>query len=135
MKLSSRKEKEQALQAEKQSLELKMKEWSQRAALLEELERNMEGFAHSVKYVLSQSPQRRNPRHPWGAVRPFAGGCQYLIAVETAVGGALQNIVVDNEAVAKRAIGMLKNSGWLRDLFAADLGKGKTVKCQRPGPV
>ena len=43
MKLSSRKEKEQALQAEKQSLELKMKEWSQRAALLEELERNMEG--------------------------------------------------------------------------------------------
>ena len=117
MKLSSRKEKEQALQAEKQSLELKMKEWSQRAALLEELERNMEGFAHSVKYVLSQSRS--------GAIRGIHGAlssllrvdAKYLIAVETAVGGALQNIVVDNEAVAKRAIGMLKNSGAGRATF------------------
>ena len=42
---------------------------------------------------------------------------KYLIAVETAVGGALQNIVVDNEAVAKRAIGMLKTGGAGRATF------------------
>lgn len=117
MKLSSRQEKEQALQEEKERLELKIKEQSQRAALLEELERNMEGFAHSVKYVLNQSRS--------GAIRGVHGAlssllrvdAKYLVAVETAVGGALQNIVVDDETVAKRAIGMLKNSGAGRATF------------------
>ena len=54
MKLSARRERATA-QGEKDHLELKIKEQNQRAALLEDLERNMEGYAHSVKYVLSQS--------------------------------------------------------------------------------
>ena len=117
MKLSVRREKERMLQGEKDHLELKIKEQNQRAALLEDLERNMEGYAHSVKYVLSQSRS--------GAIRGVHGAlsgllrvdAQYLTAVETAVGGALQNIVVDDETVAKRAIGMLKNSGSGRATF------------------
>ena len=117
MKLSARREKERLLQGEKDHLELKIKEQNQRAALLEDLERNMEGYAHSVKYVLSQSRS--------GAIRGVHGAlsgllrvdAQYLTAVETAVGGALQNIVVDDETVAKRAIGMLKNSGSGRATF------------------
>ena len=41
MKLSARREKERLLQGEKDHLELKIKEQNQRAALLEDLERNL----------------------------------------------------------------------------------------------
>ncbi len=117
MKLTSRQEKEQVLSAQKERIELKIKEQNQRAALLEELERNMEGFAHSVKYVLSQSRS--------GALRGIHGplssllqvDSRYLTAVEMAVGGALQNIVTEDEQAAKRAIEALKKSGSGRATF------------------
>lgn len=117
MKLSSRQEKERVLSEQKERLELKIKEQNQRAALLEELERNMEGFAHSVKYVLSQSRggALRGIRGPLSSllqVKP-----QYLTAIEMAAGGALQNIVTEDEQAAKRAIEMLKKSGAGRATF------------------
>ena len=117
MKLSSRQEKERALSGQKEQLELRIKEQNQRAALLEELERNMEGFAYSVKYVLNQSRG--------GTLRgihgPLSGLLQvdapYLTAIEMAAGGALQNIVTEDEQAAKRAIEALKKSGAGRATF------------------
>ncbi len=39
------------------------------------------------------------------------------VAVETALGGALQNIVVENEAAAKAAIALLRNDNAGRATF------------------
>lgn len=117
MKLQSRVQKEKAILSEKEKLESKVREFHQRASLLEELERNMEGFAHSVKFVLKQSQN--------GALRGIHGALSsllqvkpaHLVAIETAVGGALQNIVVEDEITAKRAIGLLQQSQGGRATF------------------
>lgn len=78
--------------------------------MLRELEKNMEGYSGSVKTVMREV--RR------GTLRGIHGALSQLIkvepkysaAVETALGAAIQNIVTDNEAAAKRAIEFLKQS-------------------------
>ncbi|WP_312641968.1 chromosome segregation protein SMC, partial [Hydrogenoanaerobacterium sp.] len=110
LKLKSRTEKQQELERELRSIEFKSGEKLQKAGLLENLEQNMEGFAGSVKYIINQ--QKR------GAIKGVHSAVsklievddQYSTAIEIALGGALQNIVVDNDEVAKRAIAMLKES-------------------------
>ena len=79
-----------------------------RVRLLEDLEKNMEGYFGAVKAVMKESGR--------GALRGIYGPVSQLItvkdkysaAIETALGAAVQNIVVDNETDAKRAIGFLK---------------------------
>ena len=117
MKLQSRLDKQRVLADQQEKIELKTKEQTQRVVLLEELERNMEGFAQSVKYVLKQGKS--------GALRGIHGAlsslltvdAKYLTAVETAVGGALQHIVVDDETAAKQAIQLLQKSNAGRATF------------------
>jgi len=117
MKLDSRLDKQRKMLAEKERLEMGVKEAQQKIRLLEELERNMEGFAHSVKFVLGKARS--------GALGGVHGALssllkvetKYLTAIETAAGGALQNIVVDDENAAKRAINLLKSSGSGRATF------------------
>lgn len=79
-----------------------------RVRLLEDLEKNMEGYFGAVKAVMKESGR--------GALRGIHGPVSQLItvkekysaAIETALGAAVQNIVVDNETDAKRAMGFLK---------------------------
>ena len=79
-----------------------------RVRLLEDLEKNMEGYFGAVKAVMKESGR--------GALRGIYGPVSQLItvkdkysaAIETVLGAAVQNIVVDNETDAKRAMGFLK---------------------------
>ena len=79
-----------------------------RVRLLEDLEKNMEGYFGAVKAVMKESGR--------GALRGIHGPVSQLItvkekysaAIETALGAAVQHIVVDNETDAKRAMGFLK---------------------------
>lgn len=82
----------------------------QRIRLLTDLENSMEGFAHSVKQVLKAS-KTGQLRGVHGSVAQLINVEQrYGTAIETALGGALQNIVVDNEETAKRGIRLLQES-------------------------
>ncbi len=82
----------------------------QRIRLLTDLENSMEGFAHSVKQVLKAS-KTGQLRGVYGSVAQLVNVEQkYSIAIETALGGALQNIVVDNEETAKRGIRLLQEN-------------------------
>ncbi len=82
----------------------------QRIRLLTDLENSMEGFAHSVKQVLKAS-RTGQIRGVYGSVAQLISVEQkYSVAIETALGGALQNIVVDNEETAKRGIRLLQES-------------------------
>ena len=84
-----------------------------RIQILKELEHNMEGFSHAVKQITAESDK--------GTLRGIHGPVsklisvekKYTVAIETALGNAIQNIVVDSESDAKRAISFLKshNSG------------------------
>ena len=88
-----------------------------RIRILTEMENNMDGFQHSVRQVLTKGKE--------GSLGGILGSVAQLIsvekgyetAVEIAMGFALQNIVVENEAAAKRAIEYLKQSRGGRATF------------------
>ncbi len=91
--------------------------FAQKAKLLQDLERNMEGFGQSVKFVLDKGAAGalRGILQPVSKILSVEG--KYSLAVETAVGAALQNIVVTDEDAAKKAIKMLKEQGRGRVTF------------------
>jgi len=88
-----------------------------RAKLLEDLEKNLEGYGHSVKRISERSKE--------GALRGVHGPVsrlldapdEYALAIETALGGAMQHIVVETEEDAKRAIALLKRENAGRATF------------------
>ena len=97
--------------------QLELLSQQQRLKFLEDTEKNMEGYQGSVKAVL------REKSH--GTLRGIRGTVfqlitvpeQYTTAIETALGGAVQNIVTETENDAKRAINTLKNLGAGRATF------------------
>lgn len=81
----------------------------ERVKILQELDRNMEGFAYSVKQIL-QKKQEGFLKGIHGTIASLIQTPgEYTMAIETALGGALQNIVTTDEDAAKRAIYFLKD--------------------------
>ena len=82
---------------------------TQRLQLLTDLERNMNGYQHSVKTVMraAQNHRLRGIIGPVSSILTVQPG--YEVAIETALGFALQNIVVDGETAAKAAMAFLRN--------------------------
>lgn len=97
----------------KSTLEEKQRELHKthdRIRLLEDLEKNMEGYMGAVKAVM-----RESSRGALKGIHSALAGLitvkdKYSVAVETALGAAVQNIVTENETDAKRAINFLKES-------------------------
>ena len=89
----------------------------QRLSVLRELEKNMDGYQNSVKAVMRTAGARRlrGIIGPVSAILKVEPGCE--VAVETALGAALQNIVVENEAAAKAAIALLRSDNAGRATF------------------
>ena len=89
----------------------------QRLSVLRELEKNMDGYQNSVKAVMRAAGARRlrGIIGPVSAILKVEPGCE--VAVETALGGALQNIVVENETAAKAAIALLRSDNAGRATF------------------
>lgn len=84
--------------------------------ILEGMENEYEGYARSVKLVL-KAQELRN-RSIYGALSGLIEvGGDYVVAIETALAGALQNIVVENEDDAKAAIAYLKEQRGGRATF------------------
>ena len=79
-----------------------------RIKLLTEMEKDREGYSKAVKLVMGEA-DRGNLRNIHG---PVAGLIHvpdlYTVAIETALGGAMQNIVVDREEDGKAVIQYLK---------------------------
>lgn len=91
--------------------------FSQKARLLQDMEKNMEGFGQSVKFVLDRGAAGalRGILEPVSKILSVES--KYSLAIETAAAAALQNIVVTDEDAAKRAIKMLKEQGRGRVTF------------------
>lgn len=83
---------------------------AQRIRILEDLEKNLDGYQQSVKAVMRAAEARRLR----GIIGPVAGILTvrkgYETAIETALGFALQNLVVENERDVRAAIAFLKES-------------------------
>ena len=102
-KLEKLKEQENSLRNEKHVKE-------SRLAMLSDLEKNMEGYQGSVKSVM------REVKH--GVLKGIHAPVsqiinvkeKYSLAIETALGAQIQNIITETEKDAKKAIGYLKES-------------------------
>ena len=117
LKLKSRKVALDDADAAEQKLGRELDAARQRLSVLRELEKNMDGYQNSVKAVMRAAGARRlrGVIGPVSAILKVEPGCE--VAVETALGGALQNIVVENEAAAKAAIALLRNDNAGRATF------------------
>ncbi len=108
--LETRKEKKERLFEETQQLNLDIEAKKRRIQILTELEKNYEGFNNSVKEVMSLSSS--------GVLRGIHGPVstiintdkKYSVAIETALGATIQQIVCDTENNAKYAIEHLKKA-------------------------
>ena len=81
------------------------------------MERDFESYQKSVRMVMQES-QRGALRNIHGPVsRLIRTDDEYTVAIEIALGGAMQQIVVDTEADGKAAISYLKRTGGGRATF------------------
>ena len=100
-KTAEAKDKHMKLQMEENALTSRIK-------LLTEMEQMHEGYSKAVKLVMGES-QRGNLRNIHGPVADLLKvPDQYTVAIETALGGAMQNIVVEREEDGKAVINYLK---------------------------
>lgn len=124
---ASEKIKEYRLEFNKISADIKDRE--QRGHILSDLERNMEGFSGSVKSVMRASESGRLNGIAGTSAQLLSAASEYGMAVETALGGAMQNIIVENESSAKEAIRYLKETRGGRCTFLPLTSiKGKTLE-------
>lgn len=108
MRVQSKGEKAQALKTEIDNKSLEIHQKTGRIHILEDMEKNMEGYSGSVKSIIKESNGGRLRGIHGTLSQLISVKSQYAAAVETALGNAVQNIVTDNENDAKRAISFLK---------------------------
>ena len=98
-----------------QNLNLKYQADVSRLRLMEEMSREMEGYNQSVRRALSYAQNDRSVR---GVVARLMQVPKELeTAIDMVLGGALQNIVTEDEEAAKRMIDYLRNNRLGRATF------------------
>lgn len=107
------KNRSEKLAAAKEALDKRgvdVEEKQRRVRMLEEMERNLDGFQQSVKMILKQGERGALPGIHGAVSRLIRAEAAYALAIETALGAAAQNLVCDREDDAKRAIAYLKEN-------------------------
>lgn len=108
LKLQNKRAKLEQAKSSSDKLSLDVMENRRRIKLLEDLEKNLEGFNHSVKAVMKSSDRGLLTGIHGPVSRVIQVPKQYTVAIETALGAAMQNIVTSTENDAKSAIAHLK---------------------------
>ena len=108
LKMDGRRKRADDAAAEKMQLTMDVGAMENRIKLLTEMEKEYEGFSKAVKFVM-QAAEKNTLRGIHGPVASLMKTQEkYTVALEIALGGGMQNIVVDREEDAKSAIGFLK---------------------------
>lgn len=110
IKLENKNANAEKLKAELEKANNEYNQKTQKAKMLLDLEKNMEGFSGAVKAVMRQAQSKALSGVHGPLSQLITVDNEYSVAVEVALGAAMQNIVVGNEADAKRAIYYLKNN-------------------------
>lgn len=117
IRLDRQRAKAEEVRKSAESLRLDAADKKRRAQILEDLERNMGGYDHSVKSVI-QRAEAGGLKGIHGPVsRMIDVDAEYAVAIETALGAAVKNIIVDNQNDAKRAMEFLKQTRGGRATF------------------
>lgn len=103
-----RAEKYQLAAKELDDVSFRIRDKEQRIRILKDLENSMEGFSGAVKQVLKAGKSGQVSGIFGVTAQLIKVEGKYSIAIETALGAAMQNIVVKNEESAKRGIKFLQ---------------------------
>ena len=117
LRLKTRVQKRDDLQKQLDTANVQLQTAQSKIRMLREMERDMEGFSKAVKVVMQEAGR--------GALNGVHGPVSKLIrveeefttAIETALGAAMQNIVVDSENEGKACINFLKRADAGRATF------------------
>ncbi|MEI7027366.1 chromosome segregation protein SMC [Paenibacillus sp. y28] len=119
-----------------------VRKWEQRVEALisrrstmQEMANDYDGFAQGVKEVLKAKGRALKGIH--GAVAELVKvPAEVELAIETALGAALQNIVVENESAGREAISFLKQRQLGRATFLPlDVIKGRHIGASERGSI
>jgi len=108
MRMEGRESKVKALEEKNTKLTIELNSVRSRVSMLTEMEKEFEGYSLAVKTVMRE--------HERGTLKGVSGpvanlvktGDRFTLAIETALGGAMQSIVVDTQDQGKSAIELLK---------------------------
>ncbi|MBR6784659.1 MAG: chromosome segregation protein SMC [Clostridia bacterium] len=110
MILGTRGDKVEKYRKEIDSLNLDIYQKNARIKMLDDLEKNLDGYAGSVQKVIKEANRGFLKGIHGTLSQLITAPAEYAVAIETALGAAIQNIVTDNENTAKRAINYLKDN-------------------------
>ena len=117
MKLKSREDALNAITERATKLQIDARSMDSRINMLSEMEKDFEGYSKAVKSVMREAG-RGNLRGVHGPVANLVrADSECALAIETALGAASQNIVVDNQNDGRSAIEYLKRSDAGRATF------------------
>ncbi len=117
LRQSTRTQRRDALANQLQELINKLNSVAAKAKVFRAMERDFESYQKSVKLVM-QEAQRGTLKNIHGPIsRLIRTDDEYAVAIEIALGAAMQNVVVDTEQDGKAAISYLKRSGAGRATF------------------
>jgi len=117
LKAESRKEKLESAQTTLQKEQSTLNTLEEKYRYLTELEREFAGYSGATKAVMQASEQKQLQGICGIVSKLMEVPDEYAVAVEIALGGALNNIVVEDERSAKAGISYLKSSGAGRTTF------------------
>ncbi len=107
----------EAEQNEISALTSKIASLEQRSSALRRMEEHFEGYNRSVKFIAEAARTGRLSGICGPVSQLISVKRPYALAIETALGAAIQNLVVENENAAKAAIALLKKENAGRATF------------------
>ena len=113
------------------ALESDLKVADSRVSLLADMEKEHEGFNRAVRFVLKETEQGslRGIRGPVGEL--IQTDDAYAVAIETALGAATQNIIVETQEDGAKAISLLKR----RDMGRCTFLPMNVIRGQKAGDL
>lgn len=117
LRSKARSDRRDALQKEVSQTSVSLETVTSRLKLFEEMEREFEGFSKAVRVVMQES-KKSTLRGICGPVsKLIRTDDSYTVAIEIALGSAMQQIVVSDEQAGKAAMNYLKRSDLGRATF------------------
>ena len=117
LRLRTRQDKRDALQKQASAASVQLDTLDSKIRMLQELERDYEGFSKAVRLVMQDAGTGRLRGVHGPVSKLIRVEDRYTTAIETALGAAMQNIVVSSEEDGKAAIQMLKRRDGGRATF------------------
>ncbi len=117
LRAKSREQKRDELKGKMDKTSIDLDTLRSRLRLFMEMEKEYEGFSKAVRVVMQESDRKRLLGIHGPVSKLIRVEDEYTIAVEIALGSAMQQIVVDNEQCAKAAIQHLKRTDSGRATF------------------